>query len=155
MDMSTILLSFEADWFKKIESGEKMFEYRKHFPKGETTVYFYVSHPVKAITGKAVFGPRESLLDWKERYQDKPQEVIDRIDEMLEACRFAMPMYSFQPTTKIPLEKLREDGPDFVVPRMYYYLDNLPLLSYIEDNLQPTAEKATYNFDKLADDDIC
>jgi hypothetical protein len=66
-----------------------------------------------------------------------------------------MPMYSFQATTKIPLEKLREDVPDFVVPRMYYYLDNLPLLSYIEENLQPTAEKATYNFDDLTDDDIC
>ena len=124
------------------------------FPKGETTVYFYVSQPVKAITGKAIFGPRESLLDWKELYQDKPQEVIDRIDEMLEDCRFAMPMYSFQATTKIPLEKLREDIPELVVPRMYY-LYSIPLPSYIEENLQPTAEKATYNFDDLTDDDIC
>ena len=153
--MSTILLSFEADWFKKIESGEKKFEYRKHFPTGETTVYFYVSHPVKAITGKAVFGPRESLLDWKKRYKDRPHRVIERINEMLEDCRYAVPMHSFQATTMLPLEKLRVDIPDFVVPRMYYYLDNLPLLNYIQEHLLPIAEKVIFDFDNLSDDDIC
>lgn len=153
--MSTILLSFEADWFKKLESGEKKFEYRKHFPKGKTTVYFYVSQPIKAITGKAIFGERESLLDWKERYQGRPQEVVDRIEEMLEDCRYAMPMYSFQATTKIPLDQLREDIPDFVVPRMYYYLDDLPLLDYLEKKLVPISKIATYTFDNLTDDDIC
>ena len=73
--MSTILLSFEAEWFKKLESGEKKLEYRKHFSKGKTTVYFYVSQPVKAITGKAIFGEREALLDWKKRYHNRTQEV--------------------------------------------------------------------------------
>jgi iron(III) transport system permease protein len=32
--MSTILLSFEPEWFSLLENGKKKFEYRKHFPDG-------------------------------------------------------------------------------------------------------------------------
>lgn len=60
--MSTILLSFEPEWFSLLENNIKKFEYRKHFPKGKTTVYFYVSNPVKAITGIAEFDERHLML---------------------------------------------------------------------------------------------
>ena len=85
--MSTILLAFEPDWFDKLSTGEKKFEYRKHFPKGNTTVFFYVSNPVKAITGIAEFAERESLNDWKEKYAERPVDVMERINDFATDCR--------------------------------------------------------------------
>ena len=61
--MKTILLSFEPEWFHLLESGEKKFEYRKHFPTEQTTAFFYVSVPEKMISGIAVFGEREKLSE--------------------------------------------------------------------------------------------
>lgn len=153
--MSTILLSFESDWFSLLEQGEKKFEYRKHFPKGKTTVYFYVSKPVMAITGIATFDEREELIRWKEKFKDRPVTVQERIAEMLTDCRYAVPCLTFQPTNRLSLSQLREDIDNFIVPRMYYYLDDLPLLDYLKHNLVPTGEMLVHSFDCIADDDIC
>lgn len=73
--MHTILLSLDVKKINRIECGKKGFEYRKHFPKGETTVYFYVSNPVKAITGIGYFGEYEELATWVDKYSDHPLEV--------------------------------------------------------------------------------
>lgn len=153
--MSTILLSFHADTFLKLERGGKKFEHRKHFPEGETKVIFYVSHPIKAISGIGYFGCREELVTWLDKYADRPQEVIDRIKDYLTDCNYVAPMYKFQPTNRISLEEVREDNPGFIVPRMYYYLDNHPLLDYLEKNLIPAGEMITHSFDVIGDDDIC
>ncbi|MDB2108604.1 hypothetical protein PMW03_00440 [Clostridium paraputrificum] len=154
--MSTILLSFEPDWFSFLESGKKKFEYRKHFPTGEdTTVYFYVSQPVKAITGIAHFGKRENLSDWLAKYSARPQEVKDRINDFMTDCRYAVPMKTFTKTNKIPLDKLRNDLPNFIVPRMYYYIDDSELLEYLQTNLLPTEDTRINDFSFIADIDIC
>ena len=153
--MSTILLSFEPDWFFKLESGEKKFEYRKHFPKGKTTVYFYVSNPVKAISGIANFDVREKLEDWKTKYADRPQKVQERIADFSSDCRFAMPLLSFQPTNRISLHQLQQDIPGFIVPRMYYYIDDSDLLSYLNEKLIPMGPMLHHSFDTITDDDIC
>ena len=94
--MSTILLSFSADWFEKLEAGQVKFEYRKHFPVGETTVYFYVSNPTKAITGIARFAERQQLCEWTDKFASRSPMVQQRIAEYLEDCRFAMPVLAFQ-----------------------------------------------------------
>lgn len=154
--MSTILLSFENEWFEYLKNGIKKFEYRKHFPVGEkTTVYFYVSNPVKAICGIAIMGEREKLSDWAIKYKDKSPAVKNRIDEFMQDCRFAMPVIEFQMTNLIPLKKLQNDIPKFVVPRMYYYLDNTELLDYINNNLHPIGEPIINDFENLIDLDIC
>lgn len=154
--MSTILLSFEPEWFSLLESGKKKFEYRKHFPDGDkTTVYFYVSNPVKAITGVAVFGNKEELCLWKEKYSDRPIEVKERISEFMEECNFAIPMLSFTRTIKISLKQLRTDIEGFIVPRMYYYIDDSDLLNYLKTNLTPLEETHQNDFSFISDDDIC
>ena len=153
--MSTILLSFDADTFLRMEKGEKKFEHRKHLPDGETTVYFYVSNPIKAISGVAQFGCREELVSWLDIYADRPQEVIDRIKDYLTDCNFVAPIKSFQPTNRISLDKLRNDNPGFIVPRMYYYLDNHPLLGYLRNELKPVGNTINHSFEMIADDDIC
>lgn len=78
----TILLSFTPDWFEKLEKGDMKYEYRKHFPEGNVIVYFYVSSPVKAITGLAHFACREELANWKIKYNDYSEDVRARISEL-------------------------------------------------------------------------
>lgn len=153
--MSTILLSFSADWFEKLEAGQVKFEYRKHFPVGETTVYFYVSNPTKAIAGIAKFAERQQLSEWTEKYANRSPMTRQRIAEYLADCRFAMPVLSFQKTNRISLSQLQMDIKDFIVPRMYYYLDDTPLLSYLEEKLAPEGEPIVHDFSCISDEDIC
>lgn len=153
--MSTILLSFTPDWFDLLERGEKKFEYRKHFPKGKTRVLFYVSNPVKAVTGIAEFDERQSLAEWKKMYSSRSEAVAARIDDFLTDCRYAMPCLRFQKTNRIELKKIQADIPNFIVPRMYYYLDGTSLLDYFENQLTPIGEPIVHSFENLKDDDIC
>lgn len=152
--MKTILLSFEHTWFDLIKNGKKKFEYRKHFPEGSVTAYFYVSNPVKAIIGVAEFEQREELSVWLEKYQNNPG-IVKRIEDFMKSNRFVMPLKKFQFTTSIPLDKLRKDINNFIVPRMYYYIDDTDLLKYLKMNLIPIGEPIINDFSKLKDDDIC
>ncbi len=153
--MKTILLSFEPGWFHMLETGKKKFEYRKHFPADQTTAFFYVSAPEKMVSGIAVFGNREKLLEWTVKYNDRPQDVQNRITDFLTDCRWVMPVLSFQRTTSISLEQLRRDLPGFIVPRMYYYIDDTDLLRYLKSSLRPIGPLLENSFSQLSDDDIC
>lgn len=153
--MSTILLSFEPEWFHLLEKGKKKFEYRKHFPKDKTTAYFYVSSPEKNISGIATFGERERLADWSVKYSNRPQQVKDRIADFTTDCNWAIPVLSFQKTSAISLEQLREDLPGFIVPRMYYYIDGTDLHKYLLANLQIVSPPIINSFAEVSDDDIC
>lgn len=153
--MSTILLSFAAKTFEKLERGDMKFEYRKHLPKGKNKVYFYVSAPVKAISGIAQFGKREELISWLHKYSDRPQDVINRIKEYLTVDTYAVGMERFQPTNRISLEQLRRDVPGFIVPRMYYYLDGSELLKYLDSQLYPTRDAYVNYFYSVPNEIIC
>lgn len=153
--MSTILLSFEPEWFHMLEKGIKKFEYRKHFPRDKTTAYFYVSSPEKVITGVASFGARERLTDWLVKYSDRPQNVKERIADFSMDCNWAVPVLSFQKTTAISLDQLRNDLPGFVVPRMYYYIDGTDLHKYLLANLQAVSPLLINSFTVVSDDEIC
>lgn len=153
--MRTILLSFDTEWFERLENNRLKFEYRKVLPAGELKVYFYVSSPTKAISGIAHFGDREELSTWLEKYSDRAGEVTERIHDYLQECRYAIRIKDFQKTNKITLTQLKNDIPDFIVPRMYYYLDNTELLEYLENNLVSQGEKYINTFDVIEDDDIC
>ncbi len=153
--MKTILLSFDAETFELLEKGKKKFEYRKNLPEGEFVVYFYVSNPVKAITGKGYFGQRELLSTWIDKYADRPEEVQERIRDYLSDCRYVAPIYRFQKTIRLSLDKLREDMPGFIVPRMYYYLEGTALLTYLEKELISNEDILIHSFDIIENDDIC
>ena len=153
--MKTILLSFEPKWFYLLASGKKKFEFRKHFPVGYTTAFFYVSAPEKMISGIAVFGEREKLSGWPSKYCDLSSEAQARIAKFSTDPRWAMPILSFQKTSSISLEQLRRDLPGFIVPRMYYYIDDTDLLKYLESNLKPIGPLFENSFSHLSADDIC
>ena len=151
----TILLSFTPYWFDRLENNTLKFEYRKHFPQDDSTVYFYISSPIKAISGCAYCLHPEPLCTWLERFKDRPNDVLLRINDYLKDCRYAVPIRTFQKTNKITLQKLQQDIPNFIVPRMYYYIDNSDLLQYLESNLIPVCPPFITNLSEIQNSDIC
>lgn len=152
--MRTMLLSFKADVYKRVVSGEKIYEHRKVFPDEPVLAYLYVSAPVKAIVGIMKLEHRTSIENWKTKYSYDPA-AITRIEAYLEHHKFAMEIAEFQETNSISLDKLRNDLPRFVVPQMYYYIDDTELLDYLEKNLKPIGEKIVHDFSNITSDLIC
>lgn len=152
--MRTMLLSFKADVYKKVITGEKIYEHRKVFPDEPIKAYLYVSTPVKAMEGIMHLNDKTAIESWKEKYSyDK--DAIGRIDNYLQHHKYAMEISDFQDTNKISLEKLRIDLPGFVGPQMYYFIDDTPLLEYLKQNLIPYGEKIIHDFSHITSEQIC
>ena len=151
-----MLLSFRPDVYEKIKSGVKIFEHRRNFPDEPIMAYMYVSSPVKAITGVVYLGKRHCLSDWLEYYKEDSNAVI-RIKEYMETYhyRYAMEIDSFQETSQISLDDLRENIPGFVAPQMYIYLDGTELLEYIESNLKMTDLQVEHSFERIEACQVC
>ena len=152
--MIKMLISFKPYVYDKIKNGTKKFEYRTVFPDEPILAYMYVSTPIKAITGILVLSNKEYLLNWKEKYSYDKDAVV-RIDEFMNHNKVVMQINEFYETNAIPLDILREDLDKFVVPQMYYYLDNTPLLEYIEKNISKTGLHIHNDFENITSDDVC
>ena len=151
-----MLLSFRPDVYEKIKSGVKIFEHRRNFPDEPIMAYMYVSSPVKAITGVVYLGKRHCLSDWLEYYKED-SNAVTRIKEYMETYhyRYAMEIDSFQETSQISLDDLRENIPGFVAPQMYIYLDGTELLEYIEGNLKMTDLQVEHSFERIEACQVC
>ena len=152
--MRKMLLSFKADVYERVLSGEKIYEHRKVFPDEPIEAYLYVSNPIKAIVGIMHLGNKTSIESWKEKYS-YDQDAVRRIDEYLKQHKYAMEIQTFQNTNNISLYKLREDLPGFVVPQMYYFIDDSPLLEYLEENLVAEGEMQVHDFSDIKSNMIC
>lgn len=152
--MRTLLLSLKPEVFEKILSGEKIYEHRRVFPSESVKAYIYVSRPIQALVGILYLDNKINIEDWKEKYK-YDQEAQLRIDEYLKQHKVAMEITEFQNTNAIPLNKIKEVFPNFVIPQMYYYLENLPLLEYLEDNLIPVGKPVKHTFEDITSDMIC
>ena len=152
--MRTMLLSFKPYVYEKIVSGEKIFEHRRNFPEGPIKAYMYVSSPVCAIKGILYLGKRHRLADWKEEFA-RDQDAVARINEFMESANYAAEILEFQETNEIPLKRLREEVNNFVVPQMYYFLDERELIEYLEINLQKTEFVQNHVFDNIISQQVC
>lgn len=152
--MRTMLLSFKAVVFQKVLTGEKIYEHRKVFPNEPVKAYLYVSSPVKAICGVMYLNNKTPIAEWKTKYSEDVA-AQKRIDEYLLHYKYAMEISRFDGTNAISLETLRQDIPGFVVPQMYYYIDNSELLRYLEKSLIFDGLVITHNFDNITSDLIC
>ena len=152
--MRTMLLSFKADVFARVLSGEKIYEHRKVFPNEPIEAYLYVSAPRKAITGIMHLSNRVDLENWKTLYSYDKAAIV-RIDEYLKQHRYAMQIDDFQPTTEISLKKLREDLPGFTVSQMYYFIDGSDLHEYLKRHLVKTGQRITHEFVSVSSNQIC
>lgn len=152
--MRKMLLSFKADVFERVLTGEKIYEHRKVFPNEPIEAYLYVSAPVKSIVGVMHLNNKVALEDWIEKYS-YDSAAVKRIKTYMNDHKFAMEITDFQNTNMISLEKLRNDLPGFVVPQMYYFIDELPLLEYLQSNLHPIGEPIVHQFDNVKSENIC
>lgn len=92
--MRTILLSVKPSVFERIRNGSKKIEYRSNFPEGDVCAFFYVSSPVQAITGFAIFDNRVSIDDLKAKYS-YDMCTIEHLNKMQIKNRFAIPIKAF------------------------------------------------------------
>ncbi len=152
--MRTMLLSFKADVFQRVVSGKKIYEHRKVFPDEPIRAYLYISHPVKAVGGIMLLSHKVSLSDWKIKYQND-KKTVERIDKYLKQHKYAMQIDEFQNTNQISLMQLRNDVPGFIVPQMYYFIDDSVLLEYLERNLKPVGNKIKHDFKIVPSTKIC
>lgn len=152
--MKKMLISFKPNVYERIKNGTKIFEHRTVFPDEPILAYMYVSTPVKAITGILVLNNKEYLSDWKEKYS-YDNAAVARISEFMNHNKVVIQIEDFYETNVIPLETLRSDLDKFVVPQMYYYLDNTPLLEYIEKNISKTGLHIHNDFENITSDDVC
>lgn len=152
--MKTMLMSLREDVYKKVFSGEKIYEHRKVFPDEPVKAYIYVSKPMKSICGIMYLSNKTALLDWREQYKDD-KEAVKRIDAYLPQHRFGMEINRFENTNAIPLEQLRSDLSKFVVPQMYYFIEDSELLAYLEKNIVPDGKVVTHAYENITSDMIC
>ncbi len=152
--MRIMLISLREDVYKKVLSGEKIFEHRKVFPDELVKAYVYVSSPKKAICGIMYLSNRTSLLEWREKYKSDAQ-AVKRIDAYLTKHKFGMEINRFENTNEIPLDKLRQDLTKFIVPQMYYFIENSELLEYLEKNLKSDGVVVTHSYENITSDMIC
>jgi predicted transcriptional regulator len=152
--MRTVMLSLKPDVFNNVLSGEKIYEHRKVFPEGPVTAYIYISRPVQALAGILYLDNKIQLKTWKDKY-GYDLMAVERIDKYLERYNVAMEIQKFQNTTSISLEDIKKEFPDFLIPQMYYYLDDLPLLDYLQRNLTPIEPEISHEFNDIDSKDIC
>lgn len=152
--MRTMLLSLRPDVYKKVLTGEKIYEHRKVFPDEPVKAYIYVSSPIKSICGIMYLSNKTSLLEWKEKYKENT-ETVKRIEDYLTEYKYAMEINKFEETNAIPLEQLRKDLPKFNVPQMYYFIEKSVLLKYLDENLMKKGIVVENFFDNISDDMIC
>ena len=152
--MKTLLLSLKPDVFNSVLTGEKIYEHRKVFPEGPVKAYIYVSRPVQALMGILYLDNKVQIESWKTKYK-YDLEAIKRIDKYLERYKVVMEIRKFENTSSISLEEIRREFPDFLIPQMYYYLDDLPLLQYLNENLKLTGEVIEHNFKNISSSLIC
>lgn len=114
----------------------------------------YISRPIQQISGILYLENRVTLEEWKHQYEYDPL-AISRIEEYMTKYKVAMEIQQFQETTSIPLSRIKKDFPDFLVPQMYYYIDNHPILGYIENSIAPVGKPIIHSFDNISSNDIC
>ena len=152
--MRKMLLSFKADVYEKVLSGEKIFQHRKVFPNEPVKAYLYVSNPQKAITGIMYLENKKQISDWLEEYK-YDSLAIQRVEKYLETQKVVMQITKFQPTNEIPLEQLRNELSRFVVPQMYYFIEGTELETYLERELHPTGKIIEHDFSNITSSMIC
>ena len=152
--MRTILLSVRPEVFENIRSAKKIYEHRKVFPDEPITAFLYVGRPQQEIAGLMILKNRHSLSEWKEKFAHDT-EALNRIDEYMNHYRYVMEIHEFQEIKHISLEIIKKQFPDFLIPQMYYYLDNTELLTFLTANIKPISKKIQNDFSKIDSTQIC
>lgn len=144
------LMSFWPSVYNRIITKQKVYEFRRRFPRDCQKVYMYISKPVKAICGIVELENMMSLEMLKSKYENN-LDVIKKLDDYYEQYRFVMEIKSIQKIRPIKLNEIREQVPSFVVPQSYLYLDNNPeLQEYIFSHTEYMGDKIINDFTDIS-----
>lgn len=151
----TPLMSFWPKVYNKILSQEKLFEYRRKFPKDCSYAYMYITKPIKAICAIVYFNKIYSLKDLMDEYANDTQ-VYNRIKNFNSSYKYAAEISSIQRIKPITLEELRKNIPNFVAPQSYILLENNSLLSsYLNEHTTFIENPINNNFSNIIKNNIC
>lgn len=153
--MKTIFLSFDKKWYPPLRDGKKKYEHRKRFCKQPIRAYLYIGKPIQSIVAEIGLGERESLEDWKSKYNNDA-EVLERINDFSTRNRYAMKVLWFKEIVPIELDDILERFPDFSVPRSYIVLDNKPSIKqWLDDTKRYTTNYYVNNSSDFNKNNIC
>lgn len=132
-----ILLSLRNEYFLKMISGTKKYEYRFNFPKANVKAYIYAPHKIKAVVGCIDFEfPIEGCADKISKLYSacgdgNYQEMYDYIGGRKKA--YAMKVKkAMKFETVLSYETIKSHFPKFCAPQSYIILDkNQELLQFI------------------------
>lgn len=152
--MRTMLLSLKPEVFQNVQSGKKIYEHRRVFPDEPIKAYIYISRPNQALSGIMYLRNKINIEDWKEKYKEDVEAQI-RIENYLQHHKVAMEIHKFQNTSSIALADIKKVFPNFIIPQMYYYLDDHPLLQFLEERLVLIGKPITHTFENITSNQIC
>jgi predicted transcriptional regulator len=125
-----VLLSVAPEFAEKIGAGTKTVELRRRFPDVPvgTWIYFYVTLPVGAVTGRA----RVAEIDVDEpsalwvRHHADAGLLGDGFAEYFLGCErgFAVRLEGYEALPPVKLAALRLAVPGFVAPQSYRFIDD-------------------------------
>lgn len=125
-----VLLSVAPEFADKIAAGTKTVELRRRFPDvpAGTWIYFYVTLPVGAVTGRARVAATEA---------DEPSALWTRHRARVGLSRdrfvayfagrdrgFAVRLEGYEALHPVALAQLRAALPGFVAPQSYRFVDD-------------------------------
>ena len=125
-----IYISIKPEFTKKIENGEKNYEYRKYIPKKEfDTLYVYETFPTCSLKYVLII---DKIIEY-------PNKILedgygnDDFNNGLKKSKYAYHISSVEKLVDpIPLKKLKSDF-EFTSPQSYAYDDKyLKLTKYIK-----------------------
>ena len=147
------LMSFWPEVYDRILKKEKIFEYRRTFPKNCSHAYMYISSPVKAICAIIYHNEVIKLESLKGEYNI---DLDKRIDSYSSNYKYSGTIKSIQKIKPILLQDLKENIPNFTPPQSYLYIDNFPILKeYIENNTIYDGELITNNLSNIIPNQLC
>lgn len=124
-----VLMSLREEYFEKMLSGEKGFEYRKSFRKTPTKCFIYISKTRKAISGlvefgQPIFGSANEICEIAEK--DEPGSFLGMKAYLGKGKGVAIPIKKVYEFSPVSLEELKSKINRFTVPQSYYMLDQKP-----------------------------
>jgi predicted transcriptional regulator len=128
MTARAVLLSVAPEFADKIAAGTKTVELRRRFPDVPvgTRVYFYVTLPVGAVTGRALIAQTdcdEPAALWA-RHHARVGLSHDRFAAYFAGCSrgFAVRLEDHESLDPVALAVLRSVFPGFVAPQSYRFI---------------------------------
>lgn len=143
-----MLISLKEEYFTRIVSGHKHFEYRRKYRREATAAFIYVSLPIGEIRaiaqlGEPIIAPPDEIAQIAESDEAGIGAAVFEYLSGLE-YGYAIPIEMLWLFTPLSLKTLRKQQLGFVPPQSYSVLERNPrLLSYLLEHADQETRTTT------------